>query len=104
MKTYSPLSPSAVNQLKELDETGHVILDVDPLPEEDFRAVEMTWLQAHMEELTQLYPGEWLAIDGPELVAHAGNLPDLLRHAGDAGHPNPFITAIPAEPFLSLHL
>lgn len=103
IRTYSPLSPSAVNELRDLEESGKLTLQVEPMPAEDFRAIEMAWLQAHMEELTKLHPGEWLAVDGPELVAHAGDLPDLLRQAVEAGHPNPFITAIPAEPILSLH-
>jgi len=67
-----------------------------PLPAANFRAIELAWLQDHAAELTKQHPGEWLAVDGPQLVAHASHLTALLHQATEAGHPNPFITAAPA--------
>jgi len=67
-----------------------------PPPAANFRAVEVAWLQDHSAELAERYPGEWLAIDGPQLVAHAEDLTTLLQQAAASGHPNPFITAAPA--------
>ena len=67
-----------------------------PLPDANFRAVEVAWLQEHSAELAERYPGEWLAVDGPQLVAHASDLATLLQQAAATGHPNPFITAAPA--------
>jgi hypothetical protein len=64
----------------------------------DFRAVEMAWFQANLAALTNQYPGEWLALDGPQLVAHAGDLATLLAFSRAVGHPHPFVTAIPADP------
>jgi hypothetical protein len=69
---------------------------IDHSAADDFRAVEMAWLQAHAGELAQLYPGEWIAIDGAQLVAHAGDLATAMRIAAEAGHPHPFVTALPA--------
>ncbi len=60
-----------------------------------FRTVEMAWLEEHRQELAERYPGECIAIDGPELVAHAPDLTLLLERAQEAGHPDPFITAVP---------
>ncbi len=104
VRTYNPLLPDAVNNLRLMEDNGKLLLEVEPLPEEDFRAVEMAWLQANQAELGKLYPGEWLAVDGPELVAHAGDLAELLRRSQLAGHSNPFITAIPAEPIIHVHM
>ena len=72
--------------------------------EEDLRAAEMAWLRANQAKAASLYQGEWIAIDGSELVAHAPDLATLLRQAQDAGHPHPFVTFIPTEPVSSLHV
>lgn len=66
-------------------------------PQRTFRTVEMAWLQAHAEELGLRHPGEWIAIDGPELVAHARDVVTLMQLAREAGHPHPFVTAVPAS-------
>ena len=66
-----------------------------PFPDAHFRAAELAWLQEHSAELAERYPGQWLAVDGPQLVAHAGDLAILLQQAAAAGHPHPFITAVP---------
>ena len=87
-----------------MDEAGEIHLEIEPLPPEDFRAAEMAWLQANQQSLTELYPGEWLAIDGTKLIAHAGDLTELLMRSREAGHPNPFVTAIPTEPDIHILL
>lgn len=104
IRTYNPLSPDTANKLRSMGDSGDIELDIEPLPAEDFRAAEMAWLQANQESLAGLYPGEWLAIEGTALIAHAGDLAELLKQSRKAGHPNPFITAIPAEPIGSLHV
>lgn len=67
-----------------------------PFPDAHLRAAEVAWLQEHRAELAEHYPGEWLALDGPQLVAHGTDLATVTRLAATAGHPNPFITAVPA--------
>ena len=74
------------------------------MPEEDFRAAEMKWLQEHSAEIGPRYAGEWIAIDGSQLVAHARDLTTLMREANEIGHPNPFVTTVPAEPNVVLIL
>lgn len=101
---YMPVDPATANELRLEAARGTIRLDVEPLPQKDFRAAEMVWLREHHAELTARCAGEWIAIDGRELVAHAPDLVELLRLAAQAGHPNPFITAIPAQPITRLHV
>lgn len=100
---YVPIDTSTMAALETQQMHGILEIETAPLPEEDFRAVEMAWLRANQEKLEKRFPGEWIAVDGPELVAHAPSLPVLLQLAADAGHPNPFITALPADPDLKLY-
>lgn len=103
MRTHVPVDAAAEATLQDQQQRGQLRLVEEPLPEEDFRAVELKWLQDHQVTLRDLYPGEWIAIDGPRLVAHAGDLAALVALSSAAGHPNPFITAIPSEAIISFH-
>ena len=67
------------------------------------RAVEMAWLRDHQADLARGYAGQWIAIDGPALVAHAGDLATLMAFAAAKGHPRPLVTAVPADPSLRLY-
>lgn len=100
---YIPIPEASVNKLHVLHDAGVIELDVQPLPEANFRATEMAWLQAHHDEVQHDYPGEWIAVEGQEVVAHAADLPTLLQVAGNAGHPHPFVTLVsaaqPSVPF-----
>ena len=93
----------AANEFRDLDKVGGIRMIDTTLPDEDFRAVEMAWLQSHQAEIAAKFPGEWIAVSGAQLVAHAKDLPSLLRLAAEAGHPNPFVTAVPASPISSFH-
>lgn len=66
-----------------------------PAPEGTYRSVELDWLGQHQAELEACYAGEWLAIDGPALVAHATTLEEVVRLARERGHLHPLITAAP---------
>lgn len=92
------VDPQTVNRLAEMEQAGEVDLVVEALPAEEFRAQEMAWLSAHLNEVAQQFPGQWLAIDGPELVAHGHDLADVYVQAAAAGHPDPFVTAVPQGP------
>ena len=59
-----------------------------------FRREEMAWLGEHEEELEKDYPGEWLAFDGPRLVAHGQDLHAVVREAKDKGVNRPFLSAV----------
>ena len=69
-----------------------------PTPEGTYRSAELDWLEQHQDELEARYAGEWVAIDGPALVAHATTLEAVVRLARERGHPHPFITAVSSEP------
>lgn len=45
-------------------------------------------------ELEQQLAGQWVAIDGDELISHGPDLSDVLRRAEDAGHPNPLVARV----------
>lgn len=69
-----------------------------PTSAERFREAEMEWLRTHGDDLAALPPGEWVAIDGVELIAHGRQLLDVLNECIEKGHPDPFITATPEHP------
>ena len=96
-RIYLPLPEHAVNELQEMHGAGAITLEIEPMPAEDFRETEMSWLQAHQEDLGHAFPGQWIAIDGQTVVAHAPDLPTLLQVATEAGHPHPFVSLVPAE-------
>ncbi len=50
-----------------------------PAPEGIYRSTELDWLGQHQDELEAHYAGEWLAIDGPALVAHATTIGNDYR-------------------------
>lgn len=87
----------SIRQREERTPNGTTVV-AQPLPSEGFRAVEMAWLQRNRDRLALDYPGEWIAVEGGELVAHANSLPDLLRRAAERGHPHPFVTAVSSGP------
>lgn len=96
-RVYIPLAQSAVSELIKLEAAGGIAIDMQALPDDEFRAVEMAWLHAHFAELRGQHPGEWVALDGPGLVAHGATLPVTLALAAQVGHPHPFVTVIPAD-------
>jgi hypothetical protein len=71
---------------------------------EELRAVEMAWLRDHHDDLANRYQGQWIAVDGPKLVAHAGDLATLLTFAAAKGHPHPLVTAVRADPNVRLYV
>ncbi len=57
------------------------------------RVRELRFFQEH-PELEQQLVGQWVALDGDELVSHGTDLIEVVRRAADMGHPNPFITRV----------
>jgi len=57
------------------------------------RARELRFFQEH-PELEQQLVGQWVALDGDELVSHGTDVIEVVRRAADMGHPNPFITRV----------
>lgn len=101
-RIYVPMPNHAVNELHALNARGVIDLEVEPIMEDDGRAIEMAWLHAHQDYLQHNYPGNWIAVDGQQVVAHGADLPAVLQLAADAGHPHPFVTLVvggPLPPF-----
>jgi hypothetical protein len=93
-----PVPANVMQELRLQEQQGQVVLDVRPLPEDEFRSTEMKWLQGNHAMLSEKYAGQWLAIEGDALVAHGPDLATVVRLAQEAGFPHPFITAIPGKP------
>jgi hypothetical protein len=99
VRTFLPLDQASVNNLEQLHLSGDLVLDVEPLPDEVVsRNAEMAWIHDHLNELTAANPGEWIAVDGAQLIAVAPELPLLIARAVAAGHPHPFVTVVPTGP------
>jgi hypothetical protein len=56
------------------------------------RDPEMTWLNANRQRLEKLYPGQWVAIKGSEVVGH-GTMEEAGRMAAAKGIDRPLFTA-----------
>lgn len=59
---------------------------------------ELDWVSKNLENIRQLYGGQWVAVHGNEIVAAAASLPDLMTLITDFDRP--FITFIPSEPIV----
>ena len=59
----------------------------------DERREELQWLAKE----TGPYSGEWVALDGPRLVAHGAKLADVSAAAAAAGIGEPFFARVPRD-------
>jgi len=73
--------------IEELDDTSSVDLS-------QRRAVEIAWLATHPDRVAGL-TGQWVALDGKELLGHGSDLATVLREVMVTGHEHPFITRVP---------
>jgi hypothetical protein len=58
------------------------------------RERELHFFDAHPDLERQLV-GQWVALDGDQLISHGPDLGDVLQKARDAGHPHLFVTRVP---------
>lgn len=101
VQTFLPIDQSAVKNLERLQLEGVVVLHREPLPVDVVsREAEMDWVHDHLRELAAEHAGEWIAVDGTQLVAVAPDLAALVALAAQAGHPHPFVTVVPGGPDL----
>jgi Family of unknown function (DUF5678) len=82
-----PLSPPII-EVVEPSET------YDPM---QFRREEVKYLKEHAAELSQ-YAGQFVAIEGGQIVGVAGDLDEVYEQAKEHGADNPFVTEVPEEP------
>ena len=64
--------------------------DLPPMPD---RTREMTFFARH-PELAGKLAGQWVALDGDELIGHGTDLAAVIRQAWDSGHEEPFVTSL----------
>jgi hypothetical protein len=62
------------------------------------RDAEMDWLEAHIPELTSSIPGQWIILDGTQLIAHGEDYLAVLKEARQKGVVVPFVARIPEGP------
>jgi len=59
------------------------MLDIDRTRERRFFATH--------PELAERLVGQWVALDGDELISHGTDLTDVVRRAWESGRPDPYI-------------
>ena len=52
--------------------------------------LELEWINRNAELLAQ-YAGEWIAIEGEQIVGHGPDLGQVLTAARESGHPQPLV-------------
>lgn len=62
------------------------------------REEPLNWVSEHMEELRQNYAGQWIAVGGQQVVAHANSFPELLDVLDQEEREDAFVTSVPEEP------
>lgn len=58
----------------------------------------LEWVSRNLPQLRVRYAGQWIAVSGNQVVAHARSLPELMQRLEEAAIERPFVTEIPAEP------
>jgi len=80
-----------------LEERQHVLLTINELPElpaDTARLEEQEWIRAH----GALYPGQWVALQGGELVSHGSRARAVRDEARAKGIQHPLLVHLPEEP------
>ena len=82
-----------------LQDKQHVLLtitDVSASAAKPGRMPEQEWLKAHGRE----YSGQWVALDGQQLLSHGSDARGVRDEARGKGVQTPLMVRIPAEPDL----
>ena len=64
-----------------------------PMSPAGFRERELEWCQTHAEVL-QAYTGQWVVLEGEEIIANGGDPAELVDQARSKGIPVPFVLYI----------
>jgi hypothetical protein len=94
--TLSPADKEKLRQFLDLELEQVKARDrAQPTPgengDDDTRARRLEWLKSHREE----YGGQYVALDGAQLIAVGPNYPNAREKALAAGKPNAFVTYLP---------
>ncbi len=63
--------------------------------------VEMYWVSDHFDELIEQYGGDWIAVVGERVVAHAPTTPELREMLDSMGIMSIFLEKIPRKDNMS---
>ena len=55
---------------------------------------EVIWIQKNQDYLWQHYAGQWIAVDGEELIAAGTDRAKVSREAASKGHPKALVTGV----------
>lgn len=58
---------------------------------------EMRWLAENAAKIEAEYRGQWLLLNGDELLSHSQNFADIRRRIAESGIQSPFIYFVPEE-------
>ncbi len=58
------------------------------------REQEMAWLASHVAELA-VYAGQWIALVGQQMIAHAATLRELRALTQEQGYADPLMVPVP---------
>lgn len=61
------------------------------LPEVKNRDCELAWRHSHRDELQRRFAGEWVVLEGEEVVAHSGDAAQAMEQARAKGVVVPFV-------------
>ena len=103
---YVPVPSGELAALRAQHSHGVIELVEEELPAEieAEAAQEMAWFQAHIAELMERHPGEWVAISVEGLVAHGTDLNLVMQEAARSNIPSPFVSIVPSEPTTALYV
>lgn len=75
---------------------------MDGMDSTDGRRLEMKWLADHEAALEKEHPGEWVAVQGYELVGIGPTLADAARQAEEKGFTDPLFAGLRAKEYQGL--
>lgn len=96
---YIPKNQVEINPFEELHKS---IIEAIKFNNEWGNSGDESWISEHIDELTEKYPGRYLAIMDREPIAEAETKEALLREMEKTGHPTfmPIIIKIPDGDYL----
>ncbi|HPC03420.1 MAG TPA: DUF5678 domain-containing protein [Syntrophales bacterium] len=74
------------------------VMELRNISESHSEANSLDWVSKHLSELTENYPGKWIAVKNGLVVADSDNVISLMKQLHDQSIESPFITKIPIQP------
>lgn len=71
---------------------------------DDRRAAELEWIAKNRPYLWEHHAGQWIAVQGSDLVAVAESASEVLRLAREKGIKDPLVTAVREKAYQGMPL